>query len=388
MGGRVFEQLRHLREDTQWDDRSVLIDEAENAVLAHKESSGCFDRFHTYERCCEGSSDLHSLRPPSLSLGSSSSQQLSAIRKCWPQSDAREMYWQCCSLAHGMGGNADCFSQDTGTSFQHCCTLAVFEGIDKCAPSSGAWCRDDHYGYSADGAIDHRAYIGGGDEHQFGLESERQLSFLIESAGVQPGTRVLDIGCGCLRLARLLVPYLDAGGYFGVDKSRRLIESGWFLELDAMSRERSPRFAVSDRFELDLLSGYPPPDVSIAFSLLTHLNSTDIMLLLKKLGTLTARSKNLHRFYATVRIVRNHTANARNRGLPSPGPDAVEPSSSFSAFFYTRTELQALCAAVGWKVKFPRFSRDRYGPGGKHQMVLFQPAEQDLFQWIAKRRQR
>lgn len=49
---------------------------------------------------------------------------------------------------------------------------------------------------------------------------------LLTSMGLRQHHKVLDIGCGSLRVARLLIPYLNPGNYVGVEPNRWLVEDG------------------------------------------------------------------------------------------------------------------------------------------------------------------
>src|SRR5688572_11917498 len=62
------------------------------------------------------------------------------------------------------------------------------------------------------------AMMGGAAEWNSG--SELALAFLI-AAGLRPDHTVLDAGCGPFRVGRLLISYLDSGGYAGFDGSQR-----------------------------------------------------------------------------------------------------------------------------------------------------------------------
>src|SRR4051794_14007689 len=69
---------------------------------------------------------------------------------------------------------------------------------------------------------------------------ELQLRFLVEH-GLQPGHRLLDMGCGALRGGVRFVEYLDPGHYYGVDVNQSLLDVGFERELDDALRSRLPR---------------------------------------------------------------------------------------------------------------------------------------------------
>lgn len=53
------------------------------------------------------------------------------------------------------------------------------------------------------------------------------MSFgLLTALGLRQHHRVLDIGCGSLRVGRLLIPYLNRGGYTGIEPHAWLVEEG------------------------------------------------------------------------------------------------------------------------------------------------------------------
>lgn len=112
----------------------------------------------------------------------------------------------------------------------------------------------------------HREAIGGlWDEI-----GDLQIGFLIER-GMQPGHRLLDVGCGSLRLGARAVEYLDAVRYFGSDLNEILIRAGYEQELDDAGRAKTPwsHFGVNADFSFDFLT--EPVDFAIAQSVFTHL---------------------------------------------------------------------------------------------------------------------
>ena len=69
----------------------------------------------------------------------------------------------------------------------------------------------------------YRAYVG--DPRHYDLVSAVSFQILI-LLGLRETHSVLDIGCGSLRNARLLIPYLNAGNYFGVEPEQWLVDEG------------------------------------------------------------------------------------------------------------------------------------------------------------------
>ena len=95
---------------------------------------------------------------------------------------------------------------------------------------------------------DHRSYVGPARHYDFlGASQFRLLCTL----GLRSGHRVLDFGCGSLRAGRLLIPYLDRGGYFGVEPNEWLVSDGIEKEIgEDLVRLKQPRFSANENFEV------------------------------------------------------------------------------------------------------------------------------------------
>lgn len=93
---------------------------------------------------------------------------------------------------------------------------------------------DDHY----------RAYVGPPEDYD--LISAMTFG-LLTCLGLRQHHKVLDVGCGSLRVGRLLIPYLNTGNYTGVEPNVWLVEDGIRREL---GRDqviiKQPKFHVSD----------------------------------------------------------------------------------------------------------------------------------------------
>tara|TARA_B100001123_G_C15344974_1_gene1036572 strand:+ start:9178 stop:9945 length:768 start_codon:yes stop_codon:yes gene_type:complete len=112
-------------------------------------------------------------------------------------------------------------------------------------------------------------YLSKGQEH---------FDFLIRY-GLKPDHRVLDYGCGVLRTARYLIPYLDYGNYIGMEISKKRIQKGHqVLSKAGISREDYVVHIASDCLLKEL--GNKTFDIIWANSVLTHMPESDIRELL------------------------------------------------------------------------------------------------------------
>jgi SAM-dependent methyltransferase len=77
------------------------------------------------------------------------------------------------------------------------------------------------------------------------------FDFLVE-AGCLPRHRVLDFGCGALRLGIHAIRYLDAGNYFGIDAHLRSLEAAVTYEIPLHGlADRRPRLLWDGDYNLD-----------------------------------------------------------------------------------------------------------------------------------------
>ena len=92
-----------------------------------------------------------------------------------------------------------------------------------------------------------------------------QLEFLMD-IGMKPEHKLLDIGCGVGRAARVLVPYLNVSNYTGIDISKKALAYACSLALSEGWDQRVPAFLINS--DLDLGWGF---DFLWAHSVFTHL---------------------------------------------------------------------------------------------------------------------
>lgn len=111
-----------------------------------------------------------------------------------------------------------------------------------------------------------------------------QFEFLRQN-GLEPGSRLIDVGCGSLRGGVHFVSYLNAGNYFGLDANLSFLDAGYEKELGPLGLQpRLPRanLVCNGDFEFDAFPGNF--DFALALSLFTHLPLNHLRLCLKRLA--------------------------------------------------------------------------------------------------------
>lgn len=112
----------------------------------------------------------------------------------------------------------------------------------------------------------YRAFVGPPEDYDL----VAAMTFnLVTTLGLRQHHKVLDIGCGSLRVGRLLIPYLNVGKYTGIDPNHWLIDEGIQREVGFdMVRIKQPRFYASD--STSPLSTEDRYDFALAQSIFSH----------------------------------------------------------------------------------------------------------------------
>jgi ubiquinone/menaquinone biosynthesis C-methylase UbiE len=142
---------------------------------------------------------------------------------------------------------------------------------------------------------EHIASIGG----EFILVALEMLDYFIERGGLQPGHRVLDVGCGVGRIAYPLAYYLnERGSYDGFDVMRPLVD---WATANVTSRRANFRFRHVDihngvynprgTLRADAFA-FPYPDASFDFvaltSVFTHIERREVRHYLNEIARVLA----------------------------------------------------------------------------------------------------
>lgn len=116
------------------------------------------------------------------------------------------------------------------------------------------------------GDAHYRAYIGPPKDYDL---VAAMVFNLLTCTGLRQHHRVLDIGCGSLRVGRLLIPYLNPHRYIGIEPNQWLIEDGIANELGKdLINIKQPQFVFST--SLDSFKQPLNADYAIAQSIFSH----------------------------------------------------------------------------------------------------------------------
>jgi SAM-dependent methyltransferase len=113
----------------------------------------------------------------------------------------------------------------------------------------------------------YRAYVGPPEDYDL----IAAMTFnLLTTLGLRQQHSLLDIGCGSLRIGRLLIPYLNRGNYFGVEPNEWLVEEGIKRELgETLLEIKRPTFFFSDSPEI-IAQAKISFDFAVAQSIFSH----------------------------------------------------------------------------------------------------------------------
>ena len=109
----------------------------------------------------------------------------------------------------------------------------------------------------------------GSHTHESWLQiGQLQFDYLV-SHGLQPGDRMLEIGCGNLRAGRFFIDYLDPGNYYGIDISPDILLAAQRTVVEFGLQAKLPHLMLVEDLRLDFL---PPQKFTVvhAHSVFSH----------------------------------------------------------------------------------------------------------------------
>lgn len=114
----------------------------------------------------------------------------------------------------------------------------------------------------------------GGSLDLFETAGRKSLVALIQQ-GMLPGSKVLDVGSGCLRCGYWLIHFLDRGCYFGIEPNIQMHEAGIRVLLEPdLTTLKEPCFDHNDRFDFSVFQC--KFDFVVGRSIWTHASKAQI----------------------------------------------------------------------------------------------------------------
>jgi hypothetical protein len=176
------------------------------------------------------------------------------------------------------------------------------------------------------GAQHYRAYVGWPQEYDLVAATTFNL---LTTIGLRQHHTLVDIGCGSLRVGRLLIPYLNAEKYIGVEPNEWLVTEGIDREVGAdLVRIKRPRFYYSS--SPAVLANVSGIDFALAQAVFSHCGRDLIQGWLAGIAPTLAATGGL---LATFRLGEEDFS-----GSGWSYPDAV---------YYTPATMQALASEAG-----------------------------------------
>ncbi|MFZ2725014.1 MAG: class I SAM-dependent methyltransferase [Methylococcaceae bacterium] len=137
----------------------------------------------------------------------------------------------------------------------------------------------------AAGADHYRAHVG--PPFNYDINGGLQFQFMLD-LGLREYHRFLEIGCGSLRLGRLLMTYLLPNRYYGVEPNKKILEEGMKYNLGSNDPNspffqlKNPSFAHNTEFDFSFVG--KPVDYIVAQSIASHTGVTETEQLLKNIS--------------------------------------------------------------------------------------------------------
>jgi SAM-dependent methyltransferase len=160
---------------------------------------------------------------------------------------------------------------------------------------------------------------------------------LLVAHGLQPNSRLLDVGCGALRGGIHFIRYLEPGNYYGLDMNASLIKAGREVELvQAGLTDRDPHLLVDGDFNLNRFG--TTFSFALAQSVFSHLPANVIHRCLVQIAAVLEPGG---RFYATF-----FEAPTRHHLAPINHPSGIVTTSDNDPFHYHFSWFSFLAAEL------------------------------------------
>jgi SAM-dependent methyltransferase len=149
----------------------------------------------------------------------------------------------------------------------------------------------------------------------FWYTGARQAQRLLKIGNVEPAHRVVEYGCGSLRVAGHFIKLLDAGNFFGLDVIPDFYEMGVDNVGRALIEEKRPKMAVISRESVAEASAFQP-DFVFAHAVVIHVHPDDLTQMFQNLASIASKPGAVLAFNVML-----HDPPARYEGLGWAWPE-------------------------------------------------------------------
>lgn len=126
-------------------------------------------------------------------------------------------------------------------------------------------------------ALSKQMFLGGPVQH-FEYYGRLQLITLIRN-GLRPDSKLLDVGCGCLRGGYWSIQFFNPGCFFGIEPNEAMLKAGIERILEPnMVSEKKPRFDNNTEYDFSVFNELF--DIIFARSIWTHAPKKQIQMML------------------------------------------------------------------------------------------------------------
>ncbi len=137
------------------------------------------------------------------------------------------------------------------------------------------------------GSDHYRAFVGRPQNYDLG--GAVQFEFLFD-LGMREYHRMLDIGCGSLRLGRHILPWLMPGRYYGLEPNRKIVYEGLMQHFGSgeegeIVRCKRPSFTHNTDFDFSFVG--EPVDFMMAHSIASHSGVKEIRKLFEAVASVS-----------------------------------------------------------------------------------------------------
>ncbi|MEM1142179.1 MAG: class I SAM-dependent methyltransferase [Pseudomonadota bacterium] len=190
----------------------------------------------------------------------------------------------------------------------------------------------------------------GGPVKSFEAVGRDALATLL-SEGLLPSHKLLDFGCGSLRLGYWLIRFLDEGCYFGIEPFRKGVEAGLELGIGEELQEfKRPRFSFSNENNFGVFD--EQFDYVIARSILTHTAPGMLTSILKSFRTTCPAGVFLASYWREDSKSHYHTVPNRTSGIEAVGDSLDIDDQRFIAVVrYTFAYIEAAARSTDLAVE-------------------------------------